>query len=83
MSSYNLLYVYDIKPKKQANIGKIKRKFYYHLDKMRPFLRRATKSVILTSKTHEKTVDNFFYYFLDDVEVYKCEITGFTAIKRI
>jgi hypothetical protein len=42
-----------------------------------------TKSVMLTSKEHEKTVDAFFQYFLKDVEVYKCEVSNFTIIKKV
>lgn len=83
MSKFNLLYVYDLKPQKPSDIGRLKRKFYYHLRKMEPFVRRMTKSVMLTSKEHEKTVDAFFYYFLKDVEVYKCEVSNFTVIKKV
>jgi len=82
MSKYDLIYVYDLKPRKHTEMGKIKRSFYYHLNKRMPFLRRATESVILTTKAHEKHLDEFFQRFIDDVEVYKCEIRKLTIIRK-
>ncbi|MEM3364264.1 MAG: hypothetical protein QXS93_02010 [Candidatus Micrarchaeia archaeon] len=83
MAKLNLLYVYDIKPQNPSKKGSIKRNFYYHMEKLRPFIRRATESVILTSKEHESTIDGFFMRFLNDVEVYKCDITKLTILKKM
>lgn len=74
MSKYNIMYVYDITPQNSSKIHKIKRRFYYHLNKNTPFIRRATKSVILTTKEHEKHLDEFFMGFEKDIIVYKCKI---------
>jgi hypothetical protein len=70
------MYVYDIMPKKKEELGKIKRRFYYKLAKTTPFTRRTTKSVILTTKEHEKTLDSLFLSFKDNIVVYKCKITS-------
>jgi hypothetical protein len=78
--SYNLMYVYDLTPSpREAN--KIKRKFYYHMNKLDPFIKKATKSVFLSNKSHEKYIDNFFFKFKGNVTVYKSEITSFTILK--
>lgn len=78
--NYNLMYVYDLTPTpREAN--KIKRKFYYHMNKLGPFISKATKSVFLTNKSHEKQIDNFFFKFKGVVTVYKCEINSFTILK--
>lgn len=77
---YNLLYVYDLTPTpKEAN--KVKRNFYYHLNKLTPFINKVGKSVFLTSKIHEKEVDNLFFKFKNKVTVIKTEITSYTFLK--
>lgn len=77
---YNLMYVYDLTPTpKDAN--KIKRNFYYHLSKLDPFIKKATKSVFLSNKSYEKHIDNLFFKFKNNVKVYKCEINSFTILK--
>lgn len=81
MSKYNIMYVYDVSPKNPKETVKIKRKFYYYLSKMQPFIRKATKSVIIISKEHEKVVDNFFTRFSEDLIVYKCEINKMEILK--
>ncbi len=82
MSKYNIMYVYDIIPKNPSHIHKIKRRFYYHLNKNTPFIRKATKSVILTTSQHEKHIDEFFMSFSEDIIVYKCKITDIEIFKN-
>ncbi len=74
MSKYNVLYIYDIIPKNPENLNRIKRKFYYRLQKLFPAVRRATKSALLTTREHEKYIDEFFLAFEGDVIVYKCKL---------
>ncbi|MEM0437744.1 MAG: hypothetical protein QXU54_00410 [Candidatus Micrarchaeia archaeon] len=81
MSRYDTMYVYDIIPKNKSEIYKIKRKFYYNLSKMEPFIRRTTKSVIVTTKEHERILDSFFLQFKGDVSVYKCKIRSIEILK--
>jgi hypothetical protein len=77
---YNLMYVYDLTPTPRE-MHKIKRKFYYHMKKLDPFISKATKSVFLANKAHETQIDNFFFKFKGVVTVYKCEINSFTILK--
>ncbi len=81
MSKYNIMYVYDVSPQNPKETAKIKRKFYYYLSKMQPFMRKATESAIIISKEHEKIVDNFFTRFSKDIIVYKFEISKLEIIK--
>lgn len=81
MSRYDTMYVYDIIPKNPQEIHKIKRKFYYNLSKMEPFIRKATKSVVITTKEHESILDSFFIQFKGDISVYKCKIKSIEILK--
>lgn len=78
--TYNLLYVYDLTPS-QKELHKIKRKFYYHLNKFSPFIKKTQKSVFLTDKAYEKEIDKFFFSFKGKVDVLKCEINSYTFLK--
>lgn len=78
--TYNLLYVYDLTPTpKEAN--KVKRNFYYHLNKLDPFIKKATKSVFLANKSHERDIDALFFKYKGKVTVLKTEIISFTFLK--
>ena len=66
-----LVYVYDLKAKDKKSFNRVKRRFYYHLNKfdLRGFLR--TKSVIIVTTKSEKVMDKFFKQFGKEIEVYK------------
>ncbi|HLD60071.1 MAG TPA: hypothetical protein VI912_03695 [Candidatus Bilamarchaeaceae archaeon] len=66
-----LVYVYDIKAKDKKDFNRVKRRFYYHFNKLdlRGVLR--TKSVLIIPLIAEKMMDAFFKQFSKKVEVYK------------
>ncbi|HLD60430.1 MAG TPA: hypothetical protein VI912_05510 [Candidatus Bilamarchaeaceae archaeon] len=66
-----LVYVYDIKAKDKKDFNRVKRRFYYHFNKLdlRDVLR--TKSVLIVPLIAEKMMDAFFKQFSKKVEVYK------------
>ena len=71
-----LIYLYDLKAKNKRDFNRVKRRFYYHLNKLRgPKLSFLTKSVMLVSPEREKIFDAFFKQFKGGLEVYKiwCE----------
>ncbi len=82
MTKYNILYIYDIIPRNTEHLGRIKRKFYYRLQKLFPAVRRATKSALLTTKEHEKYIDEFFLAFDGDVIVYKCKLDSIEILNQ-
>ncbi|NYZ77628.1 hypothetical protein H0O02_04940 [Candidatus Micrarchaeota archaeon] len=70
-----MLYIYDIKQENKRNFNKIKRSFYYNLNKLG--LREATritKSTILVPDEKERVMDRFFSDFrkkTKNIVVYK------------
>ena len=66
------MYIYDIKAKNKKKFNRVKRRFYYHLNKL-PLKKEQwkTKSTILVSTKMEKTLDHFFRSFGRSIEVYK------------
>ena len=71
-----ILYLYDIKAKNKLEFNRVKRLFYYHLNKLDLLkIHFVTKSVLLAPSELERLVDSFFKQFKNKVEVYKvrCE----------
>ena len=71
-----VLYLYDIKAKNKQEFNRVKRLFYYHLNKLDLLkIHFVTKSVLLAPSELERLVDSFFKQFKNKVEVYKvrCE----------
>ena len=67
-----LIYLYDLKAKNKRDFNRVKRRFYYHLNKLRgPKLSFLTKSVMIVQFEKEKIIDLFFKRFKGVVEVYK------------
>lgn len=59
-----LLYIYDIKMKNKRNFNKIKRIFYYNLNKLGlDSDTQITKSTILVPDNKERIMDKFFSEF--------------------
>jgi len=59
-----LLYIYDIKLKNKQNFNKIKRSFYYNLNKLGLDAEMwVTKSTILVPDEKERIMDGFFSDF--------------------
>lgn len=67
-----VLYLYDIKAKNKRKFNRVKRRFYYHLNKMPLNKERwRTKSAIAVPTNLEVAMDKFFRMFGRSVEVYK------------
>lgn len=70
-----LLYFYDIKMKNKRNFNRIKRSFYYNLNKLGLGSGVwVTKSTILVPDTKERVLDRFFSDFkkkTKNIVVYK------------
>lgn len=67
-----VIYFYDITPRNRKDLGKIKRRFYYHLKAMlhqKNFWK--TESVLIADPTYETILDQFFRSFKDDLTVFK------------
>ena len=67
-----IVYIYDIKSRTKKEFNRIKRRFYYQLNKIE--LKNCvwkTKSVLITPSEMEELFDRFFRKFKINVEVYK------------
>ncbi len=68
------VYFYDLKPKNPKEYNKLKRRFYYHFNKLN--LKKSywkTKSVLVVPPEIEQIIDSFFVSFKPDIEVYKLQ----------
>ncbi len=67
-----VLYIYDIKARNKKKFNRVKRRFYYHLNKL-PLKKERwrTKSAIVVPTRMEHAMDRFFKRFGRSVEVYK------------
>ena len=67
-----VLYLYDIKARNKREFNRVKRSFYYHLNKL-GLLKTTfrTKSALLVEGEKEAVLDSFFKRFAGKVEVYK------------
>ena len=69
-----ILYLYDIKAKNKREFNRVKRVFYYRLNKLGIVkLHFVTKSVLLVPHDLERLLDAFFLGFKKSVEVYKAK----------
>lgn len=67
-----ILYLYDIKAKNKREFNRVKRSFYYHMNKLAlPKTAFRTKSALTVGANQEQILDSFFKRFGDKVEVYK------------
>lgn len=67
-----VVYFFDIKAKIKSEYIRIKRRFYYYLNKYKtPNTYFKTKSVLVVDKKNEETFDILFKKFKDNIEVYK------------
>ena len=72
MFSLFVVYLYDVKAKSKKKFNRIKRRFYYHLNRLG--LSKdlwVTKSTITIQPDKERLLDDFFKDFKKDVIVYK------------
>ena len=68
------VYFYDLKPTKPENYNRLKRKFYYQMNKLTiPDMSWKTKSVIVITSQYEQILDHFFNSFKPNIEVYKVQ----------
>jgi hypothetical protein len=71
-----VLYIYDLNAKDRKKFNRVKRLFYYHLNKL-PLKKELwkTKSAIAVKPKMEKMMDGFFKKFSKNTTVYKalCE----------
>lgn len=67
-----VLYIYDVKAKNRKSFNRVKRLFYYHLNRL-PLTKELwkTKSVLAVPPKLEKALDSFFRRFGKSVVVYK------------
>ncbi len=67
-----VLYIYDLNAKDRKSFNRVKRLFYYHLNKL-PLKKEVwkTKSAFAISMDMEKTIDLFFKRFKKSIVVYK------------
>ena len=67
-----IVYIYDVKARSKKHYNRIKRRFYYHMNKL-PIRKEnwKTKSSFAIPRKHEDVVDMFFKSFKGSVEVYK------------
>ncbi|MDD5022546.1 MAG: hypothetical protein PHU63_00040 [Candidatus ainarchaeum sp.] len=68
------VYFYDLTPKSPRNYNKLKRKFYYHLNKLK--IDKSywkNKSVLVIPPEMEGIMDSFFISFKPEIEVYKLQ----------
>jgi hypothetical protein len=67
-----VLYLYDIKAKNKKTFNRVKRRFYYHMNKL-PLKKThwKTKSALSVPPNLEVVVDDFFSMFGKSVKVYK------------
>jgi hypothetical protein len=71
-----VLYIYDLNAKDKKKFNRVKRLFYYHLNRL-PLKKELwkTKSAIAVKPKMEKMMDTFFKRFSKNTIVYKalCE----------
>ncbi len=67
-----VIYIYDIKAGNKKSFNRVKRLFYYHLNRL-PIKKELwkTKSTLAVQPKMEKTLDSFFRRFGRAVVVYK------------
>jgi hypothetical protein len=67
-----ILYIYDVKAKDKKSFNRVKRLFYYHLNRL-PIKKELwkTKSALAVQPKLEKIMDTFFKRFGNSVIVYK------------
>lgn len=70
-----VLYIYDVKAKNKKTFNRVKRLFYYHLNRL-PLKKDfwKTKSAFAIELKMEKMVDSFFKRFGKSVIVYKAYV---------
>ncbi|MEW6723095.1 MAG: hypothetical protein AB1324_07565, partial [Candidatus Micrarchaeota archaeon] len=71
----DVLYVYDLKSKNRKEFNRVKRLFYYHMNRL-PLKKELwkTKSALSVPPKMEKTMDSFFRRFGKSVVVYKAMV---------
>lgn len=71
-----IVYVFDLKAKNKKMFNRIKRRFYYNLNKSKiANSPKKTKSVIIVQEGLEKEADLFFKGFEGEIIVYKIKTT--------
>jgi hypothetical protein len=67
-----IVYVYDLNAKNKKSFNRVKRLFYYHINKL-PLRKELwkTKSALAVQPRMEKVMDGFFKRFGKSVVVYK------------
>lgn len=70
-----VLYIYDLKARNKKKFNRVKRLFYYHLNRL-PLKKEfwKTKSAFAVETSLEKPLDRFFRRFGKNVVVYKTTV---------
>jgi len=76
-----ILYIYDIKAKNKREFNRVKRVFYYRLNRF-GLGRQAfrTKSVLIVDEKNERKFDSFFADFKGSIEGYKVYAEGIESL---
>jgi hypothetical protein len=67
-----VIYIYDLNAKDKKKFNRLKRTFYYHLNKL-PLTKESwkTKSTIAIELKKEKLLDTFFRRFKQGITIHK------------
>jgi len=66
-----IVYIYDLKAEERKKYNRLKRNFYYSLNKNKEIFKRRTKSVIIIDDKDEAKIDKFFTQWIGLIEAYK------------
>jgi hypothetical protein len=71
-----IVYVYDLHAKDKRKFNRVKRLFYYHINRL-PLKKELwkTKSALAVQPKMEKMMDGFFKRFKSSLIVYKLRVT--------
>lgn len=77
-----VVYVYDLAAKNKKMFNRNKRKFYYHLAKikLKPDSWRTKSTLIVSNVKEERTLDVFFKKFASFCTCYKFETNSISLI---
>ncbi len=80
-----VVYVYDIEANDIKEFNKIKRRFYYNLNKIKSYVNLyfITKSTMLIKKENEKIIDEFFKDFCKKGQIRLCKIYCSSIITNV
>jgi len=78
-----IVYIYDLKAEERKRYNRLKRNFYYSLNKNKEIFKRRTKSVIIIDDKDEAKLDKFFMQWTGLIEAYKIRTNSIEQIVGI